>query len=58
MYLHGATIDEESIELPGGLRSGVCLVEDDGSNATAGTILVVSKHDPSDWASRLVEVFL
>lgn len=57
-YLHGATIDEESVELLGGLRSGVCPVELDGGDATASTILVVGEHDSSHGTSRLVEVFL
>lgn len=58
IYLHGATIDEESVELLGGLGSGVCPDELDRGDATASTILVVGEHDPSDRTSRLVEVFL
>lgn len=58
IYLHRAAIDEESVELLGGLGSGVCPDELDGGDATASTILVVGEHDPSDGASRLVEVFL
>ena len=57
-YLHGAAIDEESIELLSGFSSSVCPVELDRSNATASAILVVGEHDPSDRASRLAEVFL
>lgn len=58
IYLHGATIDEESVELLGSLGSGVCPGELDRGDATASTILVVGEHDSSDGASRLVEVFL
>lgn len=58
IYLHGATIDKESVELLGGLGSGVCPDELDRGDATASTILVVGEHDSFDGASRLVEVFL
>lgn len=58
IYLHGATIDEESVELLGGLGSGVCPDELDRGDATASAVLVVGEHDASDGASRLVEVFL
>lgn len=58
IYLHGATIDKESVELLGGLGSGVCSDELDRGDATASTILVVGEHDSFDGASRLVEVFL
>ena len=58
IYLHGAAIDEESVELLGGLGSGVCPVELNGGDATASAILVVGEHDPPDRASRLVKVFL
>lgn len=58
IYLHGAAIDEESVELLSGLGSGVCLVELDRGDATASAILVVGEHDAPDGTSRLAEVFL
>lgn len=58
IYLHGAAIDEESVELLGSLGSSVSPVKLDGGDATASAILVVGEHDAPNGASRLVEVFL
>ena len=57
-HLHGAAIDVESIELLGSLQGSVGLDEDDRSNATAGTILVVGEHHSLDGTCRLGKVFL
>lgn len=56
--LHGATVHEQTVELLGGLGSGVGLAENDGRNATAGAVLVVGKHHFLDRTCRLGEVFL
>lgn len=56
--LHGTAIDQKSIELLGGLGSGVGLAKDDRSDATAGTVLVVREHHLLDGTRRLGEVFL
>lgn len=49
-YLHRAPVNQKSVQLSGGLGSGVRLAEDDRRNTLAGAILVVSEHDLLDWA--------
>lgn len=56
--LHRASIDQQAIELLGGLGGGVGPGEDDRGNATAGTILVVSDNNLLDRTCGLGEVFL
>lgn len=56
--LHGTTINQEPIELLGGLGSGVGLSEDDRGDTTARAVLVVGEHHLLDGACRLDEVFL
>lgn len=48
----------ESIELLSSLQGSVGLVEDNRSNATAGTVLVVGEHHSLDGTCRLGKVFL
>jgi hypothetical protein len=48
----------ETVKLLGGLGGSVGAAEDDGGNATAGSVLVVGKDHLLDGACRLGEVFL
>lgn len=57
-HLHGTAVNVESIELLGSLQGGVGLAEDDRSNATASTVLVVGEHHLLDGTCRLGKVFL
>jgi hypothetical protein len=48
----------ESVELLGSLGSSVRLVEDDRGDSTAGAVLVVCEHNPSNRTCGLGKVFL
>lgn len=56
--LHGTAVNQKTVEVFGGLGSGVGLAKNDRSDATAGTILVVREHHLLDGTCRLGEVFL
>lgn len=58
LNLHGTTINEETVELAGGLGGGIGLGKDDRSDATAAAVLVVGDNHLLDRTSRLGEVFL
>lgn len=57
-YLHGAAIDEETVEVLSSLGGSVGAHEDDGGDTAAGAVLVVGEHDTADGTRGLGEVFL
>lgn len=57
-YLHGTSINKQSVQILGGFGSRVGFAEDDGGDAAASAILVVSEHDSLDGSCGFREVFL
>ena len=58
MYLHWALVHENPFEFGEGLVCVSSLDEDDGGNATAGSIRTVRQHDTLDWSNGFAKVFL
>lgn len=57
-HLHGTPINKQSVQILSGFSSRVGLAKDDGRDAAASAILVVSKHDSLDGSCGFREVFL
>lgn len=57
-HLHRATVNKSAVQFLGGLGGSVRLAEDDRSNTTADTVLVVGNSDPLDRADCLCEIVL
>lgn len=58
LYLHGAFIDQHSVELNESVVGAACFAEDDGCNAAAHTIGSVGEHGSLDRPNRFAEILL
>lgn len=50
-YLHGATVNKQSVQVLGSLSCGVAFAEGEGSDASTSAVLVVGHHNPLHWTS-------